>query len=162
MEDLYAKAVQELAEIDVKLAEMAALQKRREQLRPFVEMGRGLFSESGTITPLTGNLFLRAAQADDMFHGGVILRRRLTTKDRIIGLAAQVISKRGPTSTADIIKELEVAGVEIGSDNKVLAVSSVLSREKSKFKSDRAAGGWVLIHPHEEETPQGAPTPAGS
>ena len=60
-----------------------------------------------------------------------------------------------------VSEKIEAEGVSIGSADKVLAVSTILSRAKEKFKSDRAAGGWVLVKPHQEETPQGAPTPAG-
>ena len=151
--DLYAKAVQELAEIDAKLADLVPLQRRRAQLMPFVEMGKAL--QSGEQGSATSDLSTASRPSAAPRKGG-------TAKDRIIEMAERAIASVGYVSTADLLKLLEEQGLEIGSDNKMLAVSSVLSREKDKFKSDRAAGGWVLVAPHKEETPTGAPTPEGA
>ena len=81
------------------------------------------------------------------------------TMSRLCTTASRVPS---PQATRALVDYIEGHGVAIGSADKVLAVSALLSREKSKYKSDRAAGGWTLIDPDKEETPQGASTPAGS
>lgn len=143
----------ELAEIERKLVDIVPLKERRDQLRAFIAMGHSLW---GT----------KPATAIEVPSQPKAERRPITepgtTKAQILVRTEQIIATEGPIETRHLVARLQAAGVEIGGADKVLSVSSVLSRAKDKFKSDRAAGGWTLVHPHKEETPSGAPTPEGA
>ncbi len=158
--DIYEAAVQELEAIEAQIKPLLA---RREELRQFVELGRKLFVQgSYAVSTDVGQGVQIEALGSVADAAPRRVRRSTSTKDQIIRCAQQAIATAGPRKTADIIALLEADGVEIGGSDKTLTVSSVLSRAKDIFKSDRAAGGWTLVSPHKEETPQGAPTPAGS
>lgn len=164
--DKQERAIAELDRIEAALAKMAALQKRRDYLRQYIELDRILFDERAQDDAP------QASISDASIHkSSAVLNdlqvmdsgsRRETTKDRILSGARRWITSKGPMQTAELVKMLEQDGVVIGGVDKVLTVSSILSRTKDQFKSDRAAGGWVLLSPHKEETPQVALTTAGS
>lgn len=156
--DFLSRAEIDLAEIDRKLAELVPLQQRREQLRAFIAMGRNLFGGA-----------VDSANAQDLSDATVVPRtviavgRAGSAKARILDTAAAVIAAEGPMPTRSLLDRLEAQGIEIGGSDKLVTVSVIMSRAKDRFKSDRAVGGWSLLTPsHEEKTPQGAPTPAGS
>ena len=156
--DTYAKAVAELAEIENKLAELAPLQQRRTQLHMFVNIGRDLYG-GGAEAQLSAQLLPKKLASQS---SATPVARRLSMRQQIIEGAARLIESHGPMQSRRLAELLERDGVKIGSADKVLAVSTILSREKALFKSHRAAGGWLLVHPHKEATPPSAPTLAGS
>ena len=155
--DTYAKAVLELAEIEKTLAQLAPLQQRRTQLHMFVNIGRDLYGGGNTQTDAP------SLQAEVPIQSSIPpSSRRLTMRQQIIEGAERLIKSRGPMQSRQLAELLEHDGVQIGSADKVLAVSTILSREKDRFKSHRAAGGWLVVHSHKEATPPSAPTLAGS
>lgn len=164
--DKQDRAVAELERIEAELAKMAALQKRRDYLRQYIELDRILFEEQADADarqdhPVNAPTYKQRV----MPNASQALNerpRREFAKDQILNGAMRLIAGNGPMQSADLVKMLEHAGITIGGADKVLTVSSILSRSKDQFKSDRAAGGWVLLSPHKEETPPGATTPAGS
>lgn len=158
-------AIEELERIEAELAKMAPLQKRRDYLRQYIELDRILFDHQAPDDARKHSMDApthksHAAPNDSQALDD--LPRRETTKDRILAGARHLITSKGPMQTAELVKLLEQNGVVIGGADKVLTVSSILSRAKEQFKSHRAAGGWKLVSPRKEKTPQGAPTPAGS
>lgn len=156
--DTYSKAVAELADIDQKLSEFLALQKRREQLLTFVNIGRALYDGDGLGPPTSSVTTAPMASG----NGANIVLPRVTVKTQIIDTAERLISDHGPMQSRELVEKLEAGGIAIGSANKVLAVSTIMSRAKDKFKSDRAAGGWSLNSPRKEAPPPDAPTSAGA
>lgn len=163
--DKQERAIEELERIEAELAKMALLQKRRDYLRQYIELDRILFDQEAPDDARQNSMSdptQRALMAINDQHGPNDRPRRETTKDRILIGARRWITSNGPMQSAELVKLLEKDGVVLGGADKVLNVSSILSRAKEQFKSDRAAGGWTLVSPHNEETPQGAPTPAGS
>ena len=159
------RAIAELERIEAELAKMAALQKRRDYLRQYIELDRILFDEQAADDARQDPMDVPMHKPRAVLNDPRVLEerpRREFTKDLILSGAMRWITSNGPMQTADLVKLLEQDGVVIGGADKVLTVSSILSRTKDQFKSDRAAGGWTLVSPHKEETPQGAPTPAGS
>lgn len=155
--DILAKAEHELTELSFQIA---AMQQRQEALRSFIAIGRNLFGGSDVTpqdAPQTSGA-LAATMPMPLLSAG----RQPSIKDHILALAQQAIEESGPQPTRALVDYIEGRGVVIGSADKILAVSAILSRAKGKFKSDRAAGGWTLVDGGKEETPQGAPTPAGS
>ena len=164
--DKQDRAVTELERIEAELAKMAALQKRRDYLRQYIELDRILFDEQATNDARQDHpMDAPTRKPRAVLNDPQVLEerpRREFTKDRILNGSRRLIAANGPMQSADLISALEKVGVTIGGADKVLTVSSILSRAKDQFKSDRAAGGWTLVSPHNEETPQGAPTPAGS
>ena len=155
--DTYSKAVAELAGIDQKLSEFVALQKRREQLLTFVNIGRALYDGDGLGPPPSAATAPMAAG-----NGSNIALPRVTVKTQILDTAERLINDHGPMQSRELVEKLEAGGIMIGSANKVLAVSTIMSRAKDKFKSDRSAGGWSLNSPHKEAPPPDAPTSAGA
>ena len=153
--DPYTKAIAEIESIEREIARLLELQRRRDQLRAFVDMGDELFQPSSQAQDSpTPRRRIEASQ-------GVAPRR--TLKSQIVEGAVRLIRLHGPMQSRRIADLLEQDGVELRYANKALGVSTILSREKSQFKSNRAAGGWVIIDsPHKEVTPQGATTPEGS
>jgi hypothetical protein len=157
--DILSAAEAELATIERKLADMHQLALRRDQLRAFISIGRTLYA------PPVGQAQLPEVAAVAMEAPScqvAELPRPETKKRRIVDAAAALIAATGPMQTRDLIAKMEAQGIDLGGGNKVDTVSVALSRTKDRFKSDRAAGGWVLVQPHKEATPLGAPTPAGS
>jgi hypothetical protein len=140
--EFYSKATVELAEIESRLAELIPLQRRRDQLRAFIDAGKALYESSG-------NAALTARPRQD------------TAKARILDGSERIIRQHGPKGSRELVELLEQEGVHIGGTEKLITVSTLLSRAKDRFQSDRAAGGWVLVNSHNEQTPQGADTPAG-
>ena len=170
--DKHDLAIAELERVEAELAKMAALQKRRDHLRQYIDLGRILFDQQAsidapqkTMTPSPAWSVAPPASSPTEVPGPIYAvtgRKREFTKDRIVSGATSLITNNGPMQTAELVKMLEQDGVIIGGADKVLTVSSILSRTKDQFKSDRAAGGWTLVKAHKEEPPQGAPTPAGA
>ena len=155
--DLLAKAEHELTELS---PQIAAMQQRQEALRSFIAIGRSLFGANDVapqdMPQALGTLVATMPMA--LLSAG----RQPSVKDQILALAQQAIEDAGPQPTRALVDYIEGRGVVIGSADKILAVSAILSRAKGKFKSDRTAGGWTLASDHKEQTPQGASTPAGS
>ena len=150
--DTFAKAIEELEAIEIELAKLSTLQRRRDQLRQFIDIGRALYQspvQSREATTPSANASLPSAKVWG------------SAKNQIIDGAKRLISERGPLQTSELVRLLEASGVSIGGVNKALNVSVVLSRAKDDFKSDRSAGGWTLIQARKEEPPQGVDAPAG-
>ena len=163
--DKQERAIAELKRIEAELAKMAALQKRRDYLRQYIELDRILFAERAADDARQDSMDVPMHKPRAVLNDPPELEerpRREFTKDRILTGARRLIAANGPMQSADLISALEKVGVVIGGADKVLTVSSILSRAKDQFKSDRAAGGWTLVSPHKEVTPPSAPTPAGS
>ncbi len=156
--DILVSAQSELDDIERKLAGMLPLQQRREQLRQFINIGRVLYApQAAPQQPLQS---APTAEQDALPSPQAMPGTR--TKQSRIANGAIAILAAGPMSTRAIVARLEALGVNIDGKDKVADVSAVLSRDKARFKSDRAAGGWLLVQPHKEVPPPGAPTPAGA
>lgn len=151
--DKYQQAVVELQGIEQQLAALVPLQKRRDQLRPFVEMGRALFD---TRPASDGNADSR--NASSIAVPALTSGKAGSAKAQIISAAKSIIEAEGPMQTKTLLDRIQASGIEVGGVDKTITVSVILSRAKDLFKSDRAAGGWKLIHPHKEENPVDAPT----
>ena len=153
--DLLASAESELSEIERKIAEMQPLMQRRDQLRTFISVGRTLYSvpvgQASVLPPAVSTL----AAPTPATGGG-------TQKARIAQAVAALIATRGPMQTKELLRAVQEQGIEVGGADKLVSMSVLLSRAKDIFKSDRAAGGWVLVQPHKEATPPSEPTLAGS
>lgn len=133
-----------------------ATQARREQLRTFINMGRTLYAAPEGQSSL---IVETVAPATPLAASN---QKSDSQKARIADGAAALIAANGPMQTRAILEQLLARGIEIGGGNKIDTVSVALTRSRDRFKSDRSAGGWMLINTHKEETPSGAPTPAGS
>jgi hypothetical protein len=150
MPDLLQSAETELAEIDRKLAELVPLQARREQLRSFLSLANSLFSVT-----------VKQPAPEPQYVPFTFAAHVSSQKERIAVAAAEVIATSGPMGSRRMVQLIEAKGVIIGGADKVGSLSAVLSRD-DRFKSNRAAGGWVLVQSRKEETPTGAPTPVGA
>ena len=159
MSDLLSEAQRELDAVERKLAELALLQNRRDQLKTFISLGRNLFAASETQPPTKPAVLHIAVPVQESLYA--FRAASLSKKDRIAAAAAEIITKNGPKPTRDLLPLIEASGVLIGGGDKLQALSAVLSRD-DRFKTDRAAGGWVLLQPHKEEPPQGVSAPAGA
>lgn len=153
--ELIDQAEAELAGIEQKLAAVAPLHQRRDQLRTWIQLTRQVYP----------NLAPTAERAPDLapqFAPGASHPSRLITqKKRVAAAAAEIILAEGPMLSRQLVERLKARGVDVGGADPASGVSSILSRN-DMFKSDRAAGGWVLVQSHKEVTPPGAPTPAWS
>ena len=149
------QAEAELSEIDRKLAEIIVLQKRGEQLRHLIVLGRQLYLGE---QPNEHSMLLTSAPLIAVPHNHP---KSGTQKERIIDTCAGIISDAGASPTRILVERLAANGIEVGGADKIAALSAILSRSE-RFESDRAAGGWVLSKSRKEETPTGAPTPEGA
>ena len=153
-----AKAEAELAGIEKQLAGIALLQRRRDQLRTLIALGRQLYLEehpqSDMISPAPAMAPQAAVHPANSAKSG-------TQKERILDAIAGMVTATVGQSTRQLVDRLAAQGIEIGGSDKIGSLSAILSRS-DLFKSDRAAGGWVLSTSHKEETPTGAPTPEGA
>lgn len=161
------QARNELLSIDEKIA---ALEKRKAELRMFIELGARLFTanlnEAARPTGLqrTGNKFI--------FFGGPVqgpkpqtstevkARTFQSQKEMVLTKAKEIIALMGSMTTKELIEYIESTGQTIGGSDKTLTVSSILSRSE-EFESDRVKG-WSLKEGPKEKTPQDAATSAGS
>ena len=157
--DHYAKAIEELQHVEHQLQQLAVLQRRRDQLRQFVDLGRAIFAQADESQELGHHQMVAQSAEPPVAERST---RRASGKHQIIEAAKSILSADGPMSTRMLLERLLAWPVDIGGADKLVTVSVVLSRAKDTFKSDRSAGGWTLTTPHKEETPPGAPTPAGS
>lgn len=149
MDDPVSKARRELATID---AEIAALQQRRGPLRQFVELADSLYGAPTVSRPVYSDVSPGAASG--------AAGQKAPVKVRAIAVCESHIAVHGPTRTHDLLAVVQSAGIEIGSADPQNALSVLLSKD-GRFVPDRKAG-WSLKAGHEEETPQVAPTTAGS
>lgn len=152
--DLLASAESELSEIERKIAEMQPLMQRRDQLRTFISVGRTLYA-----SPQGQSSMLPAAVSESLTPAPV---KAGTQKARIIEAASSLIASHGPLQTKDLLRLVQEQGIDVGGADKLVSMSVLMSRAKELFKSDRAAGGWTLLHSHKEKNPADAPTSTGS
>lgn len=141
------QATSELTEIE---RQISALNKRREKLRAFVDIGATLYPEAGAITM---NGLAPTVVVSTNSGGG-------TAKSAIIDATREILTSTGSVHTRDLVPKLEARGIKVPGANKTNTVSVILSKS-GQFKGSRKHG-WSLIGAHKEATPQGALTPAGS
>lgn len=146
--DLYAAAESELVTIE---RDLIALQKRRDELRAFVDLGARLFIEGGPSSP--------RVNGHSTFIQGHFPSPASTAKDAITEAVRSYLSLGIPLSTRTLVDMLEAGGIEIPGKDKNNTVSVILSKSRM-FKNDRKQG-WSLPDQNEEEAPQGGDTPAG-
>ena len=108
--DTYSKAVAELAEIEQKLAALAALQKRREQLRAFVDIGRTLYDDGAD-----GAMPQAAAPSPYQPRNGAhIALPRLTVKAQVIEAATRLIAEHGAMQSRHLVEKISFGGTDDG------------------------------------------------
>jgi hypothetical protein len=139
--DILSSAEAELAVIERKLSELQSLTQRRDQLRTFINIGRTLYA------PPAGqeSMLPPPAAATEVALPVSAVAKADTKKARIVEAAAALIAAKGPMQTRELLTQMEAQGIDIGGGNKIDTISVALSRSKDRFKSDRAAGGWMLI-----------------
>jgi hypothetical protein len=76
---------------------------------------------------------------------------KVTVKDRVIDAALRILADGRPRHTSELLAEFEAKGIEVGGNNKLATVSSILSREGNSFKANRSRG-WTLT---KKESPAG-------
>ena len=132
----------ELMDID---ARIQALIKRRDALRSFVDLGSLLFSDGTVIAVRDQPPLPERVRGTEAIKELVARRPRETTiKARIEQIATNLIERRGNVQTAEILSQAEGEGVKIGAADKLLAVSTILSRSPS-FTNNRSLG-WSLTN----------------
>lgn len=129
MEQTLQKALSELADIDGKIE---ALSKRRVELRQFVELYQKLYGSGANAARTLGIV----RQVKPTRKGG-------GNKGRIVAAVREILSDGTPRQTRALLEELSKRGLEIGAANKVIGLSSILTRDKQTFVSSRAEG-WSL------------------
>ena len=73
-----------------------------------------------------------------------VYKRGVTAKSVVIAVAEEMLTTREWIPTKDVLEQALARGAQINAKNKFLRVSSILSRAKEKFVSDREKGGWAL------------------
>lgn len=73
-----------------------------------------------------------------------IYKRGVTAKSVVIAVAEEMLTTRDWIPTKEVLEQALARGAQIGAQNKFLRVSSILSKAKGKFVSDRGKGGWAL------------------
>src|SRR5689334_14407875 len=134
--DLIAKAEHELTELS---RQIAALQQRQDSLKSFIAIGRTLVDGEEQKAPLEPQSdgghrkFSEPVQlSKDTFDR--VFDRPPSIKQQVLVLAEQAISNAGPQNSRAHVEHVESHGVSIGGAHKVLAISTILSRAKDKFK----------------------------
>lgn len=136
--------------------EIAALREREQKLETFLNLGKELFADQiGAHHRKRIPLILSDSTASalkSMAESG----QRMSMKASVLNLARKAIEERGSIHTRDLVAYIEATGVTVTGADKSTTVSVILSRSDD-FVSDRSKG-WSL----KEQTPQDAPTSAGS
>lgn len=157
--DIYARAAAELAAVD---AQILALEKRRQALRQFVELGQRLFGGTGHADVQLPSLVISATgNASGSFGrpSASTTTRDQSMKARILALCKQALEEKTPRSTRDLLAYVEAAGVEVTGADKPTTVSVILSRAP-EFENTRGIG-WYLIS-QKGQTPHDVAASAGS
>ena len=131
------QAISELSEIE---RQLSALNKRREQLRAFVEIGATLYPQAGAAT-VTGYAPTVVVSTNS---GG-------TAKSAIIDATREILTSNGSVHTRDLVPKLEARGIKVPGTNKPNTVSVILSKS-GQFKGSRKHG-WTHISSHKEVSP---------
>ncbi len=76
-----------------------------------------------------------------------VYKRGVTAKSVVIAVAEEMLATRDWMPTREILEQALSRGAQINAKNKLLRVSSILSRAKDKFKVDRSKG-WALKNSH--------------
>jgi hypothetical protein len=147
--NIYFEAESELLSIG---DQILALQKRQNELRQFIDLGKRLFLPSQSV--LSAFTYVKPTEKtliDNVFR----TPRENSKKARILNTCMSIIKMSGATPTSSLVTQLEAAGIELTAVDKLTAVSTILSRS-DKFKSDRVKG-WSLVEksPHDVDASAG-------
>lgn len=159
--DIFSAAEAQLAELDAELKGLADKQRRRDDLAAWIAQGRRLLaSPARHDAPHAGQVALDTSPAIEPARPV----REGTKKAVIADAAAELIQAAGgPLPTRELVAGLQAKGVEVGGVDPIDTVSVVLNRSGGRFKSLGRKLGWILSDmAQKEETPQVAPTTAGS
>ena len=133
--DLAAKELAEIAKQE------KALNERKAKLRAFSEMGASLFGTQPSIS-LPAQTHLQLADRQ-LAVAAIPKKREGTIKARIEQIASDLLLPPNLyVQTADVLREAEAQGVQIGAENKLQAVSVILNRAGT-FKSHRSKGWYI-------------------
>ena len=131
------QAISELSEIE---RQISVLNKRREKLRSFVDIGATLYPQAGALA-MNG---LAPTVVVSTNSGG-------TAKGAIIDATREILSSNASVHTRDLVPKLEARGIKVPGTNKPNTVSVILSKS-GQFKGSRKHG-WTLISTHKEVSP---------
>jgi len=129
MDNNFERALSELKSID---AQIEKLKKRKDDLAQFIELHNRLFHSSGSEV-VHFSLHSQGAEADSP---------ALPAKVRIERACKEILADDVPRQTRALLDELCKRGIEVGGQDKVLALSKILS-SSDDFEVDRKIG-WSL------------------
>ena len=134
-----------LADIERQKQDLA---KKEQDVKQFMALGARLFPEQ------FGTAVAPPVEQQRQLAVAAVPKARIgTARSAIIETAIALMEERGYVQTADVLNAVEAKGVTIGAKDKMLQVSSILSRDKATFKADRSKG-WSLTN----KKPDSAPT----
>jgi hypothetical protein len=129
--DKYEQAKNRIAMIDAQIFELS---HERSQIQQWLDDGDRLFG--GIVAPqLAAGYVPQSGQQE----GG---KRANSFKAVVIRTAESILRTQPSLPTKDLVIMLEMHGVEISGENKVLTVAQVMTRQKDKFVSGK--NGWEL------------------
>lgn len=137
-----------LADIERQKQELIA---KEQELKQFMALGARLFPEQFATVETT-----RPEPERQLAIAAIPKARVGTARSAILETAVALMNERGYVQTAEVLEAVEASGVTIGAKDKLLQVSSILSRDKATFRSDRSKG-WSLAN----KKPDSAPTLPG-
>ena len=126
------------------------IEDKEARLKLFMELGASLFPESfatlaASTKPAIPNLQSPSVNSNQrkLTVASIPKARKETAKAQITQIAASLMETNGYVQTPDILRGADAVGVHIGASDRLLYVSTILSRNKELFKSDRSMG-WSL------------------
>ena len=137
-----------LADIERQKQELIA---KEQELKQFMALGARLFPEQ------FATVETNHPEPERQLAIAAIPKARVgTARSAILETAIALMNERGYVQTTEVLEAVEASGVTIGAKDKLLQVSSILSRDKATFRSDRSKG-WSLVN----KKPDSAPTLPG-
>lgn len=135
--DAIEKAQSEQATLESRLAEITLqasdIDKRLQDVKAFIK----LYNE-----------YQGASLLLDLNEMPSFGARPKSKKDQIIDYAKQLLADGRHRHTTEILNAIENSGIEITATDKVISISSILSKEKALFQSSRKHG-WSLVKKEE-------------
>lgn len=131
-------------------AELAALENRLRQVEAFIalydEFAQGFTPDESSAVEVVSGFKI---------DSGAIPAKKLSIPDS----AALILADGYPRTTAVLLNMLESSGVQMGGKNKLINLSSTLSRD-SRFLNERNKG-WSLISAQKPASPESVGADAG-
>lgn len=120
------------------------LEDELEKLRKFVAMYDDMAAIIGGNEPYANAIEHLAGDLRHRYAVRVGGRRRGADTAAMLTAVEEILTKEQPLATKDLLERLTARGISVGGSNTAHNLANYLSREKSRFVSQRGVG-WSLV-----------------